>query len=76
MGKFNYKSKLQDVFQNDEAARLIEEFYPGALQLPQLKLVEGLTLAMAMGFKFLVKEFTGRSEAEVEKLITDVFAIE
>jgi len=76
MGKFSYQSKLRDIFKDERAAKLIEAFAPGALMLQQLKTAEGLTLAMAMGFKFAIKQSTGRSEQDLQKLLQDIFAIE
>ena len=76
MGKFSYQSKLKDIFNDEQGAKLIEAFAPGALNIAQVKKRGEITLETALGWKFLIKGYTGKSDHELDQLVKDILAIE
>lgn len=76
MGKFSYQSKLKDIFDDEQGKKLLEAFAPGALDIPQVRKRGEMTLEKALGWKLIIKGYTGRSEQELEQLVKDILAIE
>lgn len=72
MGKFNEKTKIKELLEDEKAIAVIEKWLPGVKESPAVAMAKNFTIKAAMNYKALV----GLSDEQAEAFKKEILEIE